>query len=472
MGLIWRKVWSDLWHQKARTLLAALSIAAGVFTVGATAGYRLGGDFGSNWLDRWVERLTWRFFSSPYAIVLAKLFRHKGRLLLPQLVLISAGTMFLMAVSLAKSTELTVTNDPNLRAYDIHINFEDRQFADRLMRLAQTVPGVEQSEVWLIQSASILKEGQQLGDVEASISLTGIPTDTIMYKPFGIPTDIVMYKPIITSGRWVEPGDERVLVISKDTADDNDLKVGDVVTLNLNDLRRNVEWEVIGVYQTVFDNNFNTNPAYAPLSAVYNVIRRRNLGTRLLVRTDRHDEAYLATISKQLQTMFEGRNMGLQLQGTGTTYEDRQFANNQYANSQYAININILQILAVILAIVGGIGLMGALSISVVERTREIGIMRAIGARSQLIMSMFVLEGLLQGLISWSIAMPLSFLINYPMVWLLVRSMLDINLLDYSYSYGAVFVWLAIILVIAALASIVPAHSATRISVQESLAYA
>jgi putative ABC transport system permease protein len=49
--------------------------------------------------------------------------------------------------------------------------------------------------------------------------------------------------------------------------------------------------------------------------------------------------------------------------------------------------------------------------------------------------------------------------------------MLDIDL-DYSYSYGAVFVWLAVILVIAALAAIVPARNATRISVRESLAYA
>ncbi|NJN99522.1 MAG: ABC transporter permease, partial [Anaerolineales bacterium] len=38
MGVIWRKVWSDLWHHKVRTLLAVLSIAAGVFAVGAIFG--------------------------------------------------------------------------------------------------------------------------------------------------------------------------------------------------------------------------------------------------------------------------------------------------------------------------------------------------------------------------------------------------------------------------------------------------
>ena len=38
MGVIWHKVWFDLWHNKTRTLLAVLSIAAGVFAVGAMFG--------------------------------------------------------------------------------------------------------------------------------------------------------------------------------------------------------------------------------------------------------------------------------------------------------------------------------------------------------------------------------------------------------------------------------------------------
>jgi putative ABC transport system permease protein len=234
----------------------------------------------------------------------------------------------------------------------------------------------------------------------------------------------------------------------------------------LNGLGRDLEWEIIGIYQTAFNDNFGNVPIFAPLGAVYEATNKHNRGTRLLVRANRHEEADLAAISNQLQTMFEARNMDLQLQGTGTTFEDRQFA-----DSQYAININMLLMLAVIVALVGGIGLMGALSIGVVERTREIGVMRAIGARSRSIMGMFVLEGVLQGLMSWAIAAPLSYLIGYPVAQQLGQTMLDIDL-DYSYSFGAVFIWLAVILAIAALASIVPARSATRISVRESLAYA
>jgi putative ABC transport system permease protein len=130
----------------------------------------------------------------------------------------------------------------------------------------------------------------------------------------------------------------------------------------------------------------------------------------------------------------------------------------------------MLMMLAIIVALVGGIGLMGSLSISVVERTREIGVMRAIGARSRTIMGMFMMEGVLQGLFSWALAVPLSFFLAQPLSNALGQAMFDANL-DYQYNYTAVLVWLVIILIISTLASILPARSATQISVRDSLAY-
>jgi putative ABC transport system permease protein len=141
------------------------------------------------------------------------------------------------------------------------------------------------------------------------------------------------------------------------------------------------------------------------------------------------------------------------------------------ADSQFAITTTMLLALAIIVAVVGGVGLMGSLSISVVERTREIGVMRAIGARSLTIMGMFVLEGVLQGLFSWAVAVPFSMLLAGPLASALGQAMFDANL-DYQYSSTAVLIWLVVIVVISVLASLLPARNATRISVRDSLAYA
>jgi putative ABC transport system permease protein len=113
---------------------------------------------------------------------------------------------------------------------------------------------------------------------------------------------------------------------------------------------------------------------------------------------------------------------------------------------------------------------MGSLGISVVERTREIGVMRAIGARSPAIMGLFVMEGVLQGVLSWLMAIPIAFVVSQPLARLLGQTMIEIEL-DYAFSGTAVVIWLLVIIVISLLASILPARQAIRISVRESLAY-
>jgi putative ABC transport system permease protein len=81
------------------------------------------------------------------------------------------------------------------------------------------------------------------------------------------------------------------------------------------------------------------------------------------------------------------------------------------------------------------------------------------------------MEGLLQGLFSWAIAVPLSFAFGQYMAQTLGQVMFSANL-SYRYNYSAVLIWLGIVVVISTLASILPARSATRISVRDSLAYA
>jgi putative ABC transport system permease protein len=121
-------------------------------------------------------------------------------------------------------------------------------------------------------------------------------------------------------------------------------------------------------------------------------------------------------------------------------------------------------------AVVGGIGLMGSLSIGVIERTKEIGMMRALGALSRNILGMFVLEGILQGLISWIVAVPLSMVVAPKLADALALTMFQ-SKMDYMFNYPAALIWLAVILVISVLASLIPARNAARINVRQSLSY-
>jgi putative ABC transport system permease protein len=273
-----------------------------------------------------------------------------------------------------------------------------------------------------------------------------------------------MYMPLILAGRWLQPGDDNAIVISKETADDHHFEVGDIVTLDVGDLG-NARWQVVGIFQATYDIRVVPNPVYAPLEAVYQVTKEYHHGNRLFVQTCLDNEADQRKYAKRLQALYEDRCLDINPIITTTTVQDKQ-----NAKQQFNIAIAYLTVLATIVAVVGGIGLMGTLSISVIERTREIGVMRSIGASSAQIMAMFMLEGILQGVLSWVIAIPISYLAAQPIARRLGQIMLSIDL-EYSYDLNAVLSWLILVVLIAGLASLVPARYATQISVRKSLAY-
>lgn len=417
----------------------------------AVASYGIGGDFGNTRFDRLIERIGQRLLSAPYAVALGNMFRRKGRLILTQLVLIMAGTMFLLVMSLSASITLTLDNEFGRRNYDMFLVFEDNQRVDRTVEMAEWVEGVDQAELWFTQSASILKEGQRTREAGLGAELVGVPTNSNFYKP------------LLVAGRWLQPDDNRVVVMNQETAEDNGINLGDTITLDLGELGDD-DWRVVGFYRVIFGGGFSTDSLYAPAEAVFEATKKHNEGGFLRVRTISSEGTFTDAVRDRLVDLYTRRNMEVLFNVTSN--DDRV-----NAEAQFSITTTMLLALAVIVAVVGGIGLMGSLSIAVVERTREIGVMRAIGARSPTIMGMLVMEGMLQGFFSWLIAVPLSFLLGGWIARLLGQAMFDANL-DYQYNYGAVIIWLIIIVIISVLASILPARNATQISVRESLAYA
>jgi putative ABC transport system permease protein len=96
--------------------------------------------------------------------------------------------------------------------------------------------------------------------------------------------------------------------------------------------------------------------------------------------------------------------------------------------------------------------------------------MRAIGATSAIIAVIFVAEGLLIGLLSWLLALPLSYPGARAFSSLVGGTLFELPL-DFRYPVNGILLWLGIVAVLSTVASLWPALKATKVSVRVALAY-
>jgi putative ABC transport system permease protein len=113
---------------------------------------------------------------------------------------------------------------------------------------------------------------------------------------------------------------------------------------------------------------------------------------------------------------------------------------------------------------------MGTMSINVLERTREIGVLRAIGAPNRGVARVFIREGIAIGMISWGLGALLAYPLGKGLSDAVGLSVMGVPL-NFAYSFTGLWVWLALVILLSAMASFIPARNASRLTVREVLAY-
>jgi putative ABC transport system permease protein len=424
-------------------LLAALVPVVGGARISphqAISNYGLGAGFGSNWLDRLIGRI--RRLPRPLALSLRNTVRRKARVALTLITLILGGVMFIVVMSVSASMNNTLEIVLDDFGFDVLVVFDRLYRVVRLVEVADDVPGVTSAEVWDQRGAQL----SLTGDEEREVFLWGVPPDSKMFSPR------------ILSGRGLLPGDGRAILLNSKIAADEGLQVGDEVELTISE--RESTWTVVGLILNV--NNLQRDN-FVPFGALARTTGTVNRGAVVMVMSGEHDSMAQQGLVRDLREAYTGR--GMEPAGLQSADEVRQQNQAVFNAITY-----LMLAMAVLAAIVGSVGLMSTMSINVVERGREIGVMRAVGARSSAILGIFVVEGVMVGVLSWLLAVPLS----YPGALLfnnLVGSTLFQMPLDFDYSAGGMVGWLAIVIVLSALASLWPALRATQVSVREALAY-
>jgi putative ABC transport system permease protein len=400
----------------------------------------LGGEFGQGWLDGLMGCM--RRLPRPLMLSLRNTFRRKARIALTLITLVLGGALFIVVVSVAGSATQTIEVVLQDFGHDVMARFDRSYRVERLVEVAEDVPGVVRAEAWSGRWASLSLGG----GAEREAYLWGVPSDSTMFSPH------------ILSGRGLLPDDARAILLNSKIADDEGIRVGDEIELTISERESN--WTVVGL---VFNINNGQRENFVPFDALAREAGAIDKSNIVIVTTEAHDSETQRRVSQDLNDAYAANRIeDVFVEGAEEVKERNR--------SQFEVAIYLMLAMAGLAAVVGSIGLASTMSINVIERAREIGVMRATGATSLAIAGIFVGEGVLVGVLSWLLAVPLS----YPTALAFGNAVGDTLLrvpLDFNYSVGGVFLWLVVVLAFSALASLWPALRATWVSVQEALAY-
>jgi putative ABC transport system permease protein len=430
-------------------LLAALwpvLQGVGISVRQALSAYGVGaGRYGAGWLDQLLGRL--QGMPRMAALSLRNTFRRAGRVALTEITLIAAGATFMMVMSAHHSFNQTILQIFRGFGYDVIVGFNQRQRISELVPLVESRPGVERAEMWEFLSAKANVPGAEGPGTVHDVFLRGIPRDTEFFTPE------------LTAGRNLDPADGHALLLNQKLARTMGVEVGDALVIDFGDAN-DTTWTVVGLIFDLAGRDQNT--AYLHRDTLLADLSQVGRSSVVEIRTTDASLAAQQAIEQDMRDFFE-------TQGIGVAYTSSAKEEQEQANAQFSILTTLLLIMTFLIAVVGSFGLSGTLSINVLERRREIGVMRAVGASSADVALIFMGEGLTLGVLSWAQAVPISLLAGRYFVDA-IGAAIDFPAV-YHPALNGIWLWLGIVLVLSVLASWLPSRRATQISVRESLAY-
>jgi ABC-type lipoprotein release transport system permease subunit len=272
----------------------------------------------------------------------------------------------------------------------------------------------------------------------------------------------------VAQGRYLAAGDEDVLLIGRALADRLEVGVGDRVTLvgrAPHEQMRRRTVTVVGVYDLGLPE-VERGAAYVSLAEAQTLFDLRDQVTEVVVSLERVGQEQPVVAS--LRSALPGYEV------------DSWYTLNPEMMQAFAVNEQVMSLFGLVVLLIAAVGILNILLMAVFERTREIGILAALGLKQRQIMALFLQEGVLMGLLGALAGSVLGGVV----VWYLSRVGLKWTASEYSELTALmgdrIYFRMGIeqllgraltVAVIAALASLYPAWQASRKEPAEALHY-
>ncbi|RZJ13678.1 MAG: ABC transporter permease [Rubrivivax sp.] len=368
-------------------------------------------------------------WARPMLLSVGNAFRRRQRLLLTVLAMASGGAVYLGAANLRSAVQGSVDELFNAQHFQLQLRLAAPSPAAKLEALAASVPGIAQAEAWRTQRSSLRGE---------PLTLIGMP-------------DRPLLTPRLIEGRWLAQADE--LVVTR-------LLQKQQPTLAVGSKHRIAGrgWTVVGLV-----DGGPQALAYAPRAAL-DALADDDLASSLVLRLEAPSSpvALLDAVRLLRETLAEA--------GITVAASHSQAENRRIVEDHLLMVVDFLGGMGLVMIAVGGMGLASTMGLAVLERQREIGVLRAIGARDSAVFALVQVEGLTVVVLAWLVSLPLALPISALLEVAFGRIMFSVpwRLVP---SADVAFSWLGLMALISLVACALPARRALRIPAARALAY-
>lgn len=409
-------------------------------------------NYGTNMSGAGPSTPKWKLFAGrlnlALQLALKNVIRQRTRFAMTVALLSVSGAIYMTSENVSCAWEKNLERVYEQKTYDLDIRFE-LPFDSALLRSPlQKIAGINTWEYWSITPTSIaddrpLRVTHTYPDKgHGSFSIAGLPLPTRMFQPR------------LVAGNWLNDTLNNVIVLNQlAIAQVNHAAIGNQIRLIVNGIP--TEWTIGGFTEDVG----TPATAYVSQSVLNKKVQTPVNALRLSYLNRSRADAY-TTYSLVEQTLLD--------QPVNIISAMPVWVLRNAVAAHMKIFVNTLIGLSLLIAGVGLLALISTMSVSVMERTREIGVLRAIGATPLKIQKLISIEALIVALFSLIVALPLSMALSAYVSDLV--GMLSFRVpLSLVVSRAAIFQWTTLLLAGTMCASLAAARAASKMTIREAL---
>jgi putative ABC transport system permease protein len=380
----------------------------------------------------------------PRSLVMAfeNSLRRKKRLAVTVAAMALGVAIFNTGFNVQQSLKELLSDVNNSMRHDVQVVLISQIPKEEALKYFKGIDNISRIETWNGGRGAMQN---MIVSTDAGVGVIALPYNS----------DLIAFRSI--KGSWLSGSAEPEIVMNQEAAELYDHPaIGSVYTVSIrgNQLKTKIvgiveELEKPKIYMDVKQYDAFANPNH-------------HINSLMFVAKDKSYDKVLA-LKKAIEKAIEPTNLQV-------LYVMMQQERVKIIYDHLKIVFVTIIFFALLVLVVSAIGMASAMGINIMERTREIGVMRAIGATPRIIYNLFVAEGMIVSVVGSVLGLLLSWPLSIVASKLFGNLMLDV-VLHYSFSSSGFWITVVIATFFGWLASRIPAQRAVAVSTREALAY-